>query len=413
MNKIIRSGLAIAAFLTVFSISGFSQKVKRTPFDVTNYVMNVSLVPAERRISATVDVAFTPLEDTRGVEFEMNGSLKIDSITRVDRTGSVSPAAKTSGRATVSAATGSVTFVQDQTGVSDLGPSVRIDLGDTVVKGTPMVLRFKYSGILDSAQGGPLQTKRLAHIGDSQGYLMYAARWFPFHDYAADRATADISISLPSGLQLVGYSDSPVTSIGGKYRFVQAKPGLIGNFAYGKYFSKTLRFGEYELQFNSRVSNDALIASYGETLGKAFDNYTKRFGAPEAGKRLIIAQIDDESLEYYSSLGMLFIGSRQFEEARDITTERLQREAAYQWWGLTVGLKSFDDAWLSQGLAEYSAFSLRESGMDNSKLDAMRRELLEKALTFEQTASLLRAPAIGCAGARTESWSSSVGLMSR
>ena len=90
---------------------------------------------------------------------------------------------------------------------------------------------------------------------------------------------------------------------------------------------------------------------------------------------------------------MLFIADQPFEEARDITHERLQREAAYQWWGLTVGLKSFDDAWLSQGLAEYSAFSLRESTLDGAQPDALRRELLEKSLTFEQTASLLRAPA--------------------
>ena len=61
--------------------------------------------------------------------------------------------------------------------------------------------------------------------------------------------------------------------------------------------------------------------------------------------------------------------------------------------GLTVGLKSFDDAWLSQGLAEYTAFSLRETQVDGAKLDALRRELLEKSLTFEQTSSLLRAPA--------------------
>lgn len=60
---------------------------------------------------------------------------------------------------------------------------------------------------------------------------------------------------------------------------------------------------------------------------------------------------------------------------------------------MTVGLKSFDDAWLSQGLAEYSAFSLRESELDGAKLDALRRELLERSLTFEQTSSLLRAPA--------------------
>ena len=50
------------------------------------------------------------------------------------------------------------------------------------------------------------------------------------------------------------------------------------------------------------------------------------------------------------------------------------------------------DAWLSQGLAEYSAFSFRESQLDAAKLDALRRELLERSLTFEQTSSLLNAP---------------------
>jgi hypothetical protein len=48
---------------------------------------------------------------------------------------------------------------------------------------------------------------------------------------------------------------------------------------------------------------------------------------------------------------MIFMANRLFEQSREITQERLQREAALQWWGLTVGLKSFDDAWISQGLA--------------------------------------------------------------
>ena len=153
-----------------------------------------------------------------------------------------------------------------------------------------------------------------------------------------------------------------------------------------------MRVKDVELQFYAKPGSDALIASFGETLAKALDYYTKRFGQSASGKKLTVVQIDDESLDFYSSRGMLFIGNRQFEEARDITTERLQREAAYQWWGLTVGLKSFDDAWLSQGLAEYSAFSLRETQLDGAKLDAIRRELLEKSLTFEQTSSILRAP---------------------
>jgi tetratricopeptide (TPR) repeat protein len=44
-------------------------------------------------------------------------------------------------------------------------------------------------------------------------------------------------------------------------------------------------------------------------------------------------------------------------------------------------------------LAEYSAFSLRESMLSGAQLEALRRELLEKSLTFEQTASLARVPA--------------------
>ena len=38
-------------------------------------------------------------------------------------------------------------------------------------------------------------------------------------------------------------------------------------------------------------------------------------------------------------------------------------------------------------------FRSAKARLDGAKLDALRRELLEKSLTFEQTASLLRAPA--------------------
>lgn len=402
MKNLLKTAIFAAVFVIFATIFAVGQQVKRAAFDVTNYVIDATLSPVENKLTATSDVTFTPLEDTRTVTFELNGSLKIDTITRVGAPGSnpaaTRPVAKKPAVAAAPTAAaqptpaGQITFVQDQVGVSDLGPSVRIDLGDTVTKGTPVTLRFKYSGVLNSANGGPLLNKRLAYIGDSQGYLMYAARWFPFHDYAADLATADITLNLPAGFQVVGFSDSAVIGTGGKQHFVQTKPGLIGNFAYGKYTPRTMRYGEWDLQFYTKPGNESRVSEYGETLGKALEYYAKRFGEPDSGKRLIVAEIDDDSLDFYSSRGMLFVADRPFEEARDATFERLQREAAYQWWGLTVGLKSFDDAWLSQGLAEYNAFSYRESTMDGAKLDNLRRELLEKALTFEQTASLGRAP---------------------
>ncbi|HEX9961411.1 MAG TPA: M1 family aminopeptidase [Pyrinomonadaceae bacterium] len=382
-------------FLSVFSV--LAQQVQRAPFDVTNYRMDVQLNPSESQLQAVADVTFTPLAETRTVAFELNGSLKIESITRVGSSStttapSTTTKSKTPAPTTTTTSQSQITFVQDQVGVSDLGPSVKIDLGDLIPANVPVTLRFKYSGVLATAEGGPLLTKRLAYVGDKNGYLMYAARWFPFHNYAADRATSDITISLPSGYQLVGYSDAPVNASGGKYRFTQSKPALLGNFAYSRYTPKTLRFADYELQFYTKPGSDPLVSVYAETLGRALEFYTKQYGEPDSGKRLIIAQTDDETLDFYSAPGMIFIADKFFDQSRQIAAERLQREAAFQWWGQSVGLKSFDDAWLSQGLAEWSALELRETGISNTKLEALQRETLEKALTFEQTASLMRAP---------------------
>ncbi len=396
MRAFKRHFLQLAMVAIAFVVPAFAQQIQRTPFDVKSYQITAELVPIENKLIATADVIFVPLEDTRSVSFEMNGSLKIDTIARVDQATPATVKAPAKGKAPTTTSpvmAGTITFVQDQVGVSDLGPSVRIDLGEQLTKGVPVKLRFKYSGVLNTPSGGPLLTKRLAYVGEDQGYLMYAARWFPFHDYAADMASSDITITAPAGMPVIGFSDTPVTSSGGKYRFTQTKPGLVGTFAFGKFVTKSLKMGEYELQFYTRPGSENLIASYGETLGKALNYYTQKFGNADMGKKLIVAQIDDESLEFYSSMGMLFLSNRQFEQERLITEERLQREAAYQWWGLTVGLKSFDDAWLAQGLAEYSAFSLRESNQTNSQAENLRRELLEKSLTFEQTASLVRAPA--------------------
>jgi len=377
---------AAIGFGLVPCFASFAAAQQRADLDIQNYKIDATLDPAGNSIKATADVTFIPLEQTRTVSFELNGSLKVESIT-------MPGAAAASKQKNATMPAGSITFIQDQVGVSDLGPNVRIDLGADAPANVPVTLRFVYSGVLNTPSGGPLLSKRLASIGDNDGYLMYAARWFPFHDYAADLATSNITITLPSGFQAVGFSDTPTAPAGGKFNFVTSNPSLIGTIAYGRFTPRTVRMGQFELSFYTRAGNDTLIQDYAETLGKALEYYTKRFGRSDMGDRLMIVEIDDESLNYYSSPGMIMMARRIFAENRDVTTERLEREAALQWWGMTVGLRSFDDAWLSQGLAAYSAFELRESTLSGARLYDLRRELLEKSLTFEQTSSLLRTPA--------------------
>ena len=250
---------------------------------------------------------------------------------------------------------------------------------------------------MQSPEGGPLATKRLAYVGTEGSYLMYAARWFPFHDYAADRATSDITIIVPTGLHVAGTSDEPVAPAVGKdgntrYRFVHKQPVLPGNFVAGQYITKALKFGRYDIQFYAKVGSESRIERYAEMMGTALQFYTQEYGQPAFGTRLVVAQIDDESMDTYSGLGMVFLASKLFDPSRPVPEERLQREVAFQWWGQTVGLKSFDDAWLSQGLSEWSAFALRESSLTGGALDNAQRDMQERALTFEQTASIARAP---------------------
>ncbi|MDX6270475.1 MAG: hypothetical protein QOD28_1698 [Acidobacteriota bacterium] len=381
-NSLSRFYVLAALAVTMFAAFASAPDVSAQPrggtrFDVTHYRIEAELRPAEHILRANADVTFTPLDTTRSVIFELNGALKVESVER-------------NGKPLTN-------FVQDPAGLESIGPNVRVDLGEVVQANTPVTLRFKWSGALVSAEGGPLVTRRLAYVGNEGSYLMYAARWFPFHDYAADRATADITVVVPTGFQVAGSSDEPPTQSAGaagttRYRFVHRQPALVGNIAAGRYVTRTLRIGGYELQFFVQPGSEGRVEHFGEVFGQALQFYSKQYGAPAFGTRYTIAQIDDESLEAYAAPGMEFLSASFFDPARTAKEERLQREAAYQWWGFTVALKSFDDAWLSQGLAEWSAFALRESSLTGAQLDATQRDMQERALMFEQSASILRAP---------------------
>ena len=382
LSRLFQGFCAIAA-LTMFSLLSVSaQQPAPQPagsrYDITNYRIEAQLIPEQHMLRAGADITIVPLEPTRSIVFEFNGSLKVESV-------------ESGGKALTG-------VVQDPVGVGAIGPNVRVDLGQVMPANQPVILRFRWSGALMSPEGGPLATRRLAYVGSEGSYLMYASRWFPFHDYAVDRATSDITLVVPTGTQVAGTSDDPVVGQTSakdgatRYRFVQRRPELIGNFVAGQYISKSLRFGNYEIVFYAKPGSENRINGYAELMGHVLEFYTKQYGAPLFGSRLVVAQVDDDTLDTYSGEGMIFLASRMFDSSRPMPEEKLEREVAYQWWGQTVGLKSFDDAWISQGLAEWSAFAFRESTLTGGALDSAQREQQERALTFEQTASIARAP---------------------
>lgn len=382
LSRLFTGFCAITAALVLTVVGASGQQPAPQPagshYDITNYRIEAQLIPEQHLLRAGADITIVPLEPTRSLVFELNGSLKVESV-------------ETGGKPLTG-------VVQDAVGVGTLGPNVRVDLGQVMPANQPITLRFRWSGALMSPEGGPLATRRLAYVGTEGSYLMYASRWFPFHDYAVDRATSDITLVVPTGTQVAGTSDDPVVAQSSakdgatRYKFVQRRPELIGNFVAGQYISKSLRFGNYEILFYAKPGSENRINSYAELMGHVLEFYTKQYGAPLFGNRLVVTQVDDDTLDTYSGAGIIFLATRMFDSSRPMPEEKLQREVAYQWWGQTVGLKSFDDAWISQGLAEWSAFAFRESTLTGGALDSAQREQQERALTFEQTASVARAP---------------------
>lgn len=378
--------IAILAIFTIF-IASFYPMYGKEPvpgtglqYDVINYRIEAQLDPNQHMLYAGADITFIPEEETRSVVFELNGSLFIESI-QYDNQPLTS-------------------FVQDSVGTSALGPNVRIDLGQVMPAGQSITLRIRWKGALTSPEGGPLMAKRLAYVGSGGSYLMYASRWFPFHEYASDRAMSDITIIVPTGMVVGGSSDKAIIPQQNDqtgtthFRFVNQQPVLVGNFIAGNYITKTLHFDNYEIQFFVKPGSENRVIAYGESIGRALKFYTKQYGVPAFGSRFIVAQTDDETLDTYSGSGILFLSSNFFDSPHPAPEERLQREAAYQWWGQTVGLKSFDDVWISQGLAEWSSFAVRETTLSQESLSSVQREQQERALIFEQAASIARAPGV-------------------
>jgi len=368
---------AAALFALFFALAPqiFAQTEQASVIDVIRYKINGELLPDSHSLKAQAVVTFKALKQTQSAVFEMNGSLNISSVK--------GPDGKTA-----------LQFIQDK--VNEL--NVKINLGQLYPAGAEITLTFDYAGPLATPEGGPIADTRLAYIGPEGSYLFYASRWFPFHGYAADRATSEINLTVPATWTVAGHSANPVTPVTNKdgrktFSFVETQPVLPGSFAAGQFITKTITSNGITIDLNVLPGSEARIQEFGQEIAQIVQFYNSRFGPFLLGSRFVIAETDDETLDYYAGAGIAFIAHKTLISDKALPIDDLAREVAYQWWGQAVGLKSFDDAWLSQGLAEYSSVLYRESQQSPAEFHETLSEIIELALAFEQDASISRAPA--------------------
>ena len=375
-TRTFRRAFSIALLALIFGAApGTLAQTEQSPsIDITNYKITAELLPDSHSLKAQSIVTLKALKPTQSAVLEMNGSLTISSVK--------GPDGKTA-----------LQFIQDR--VNEF--NVKVNLGQLYNAGSEITLTFDYSGALATPEGGPIADTRLAYIGPEGSYLFYASRWFPFHGYAADRATSDISLTVPGNWSVAGHSASPVVATPNKdgrksFRFVETQPVLPGSFAAGQFITKTINSGGMQLDLAVLPGSEAHLQEFGQEIAQIVQFYNTKFGPMMLGSRFVVAEIDDDTLDYYAGAGIELISHKNLVNDKVLPIDDLAREVAYQWWGQAVGLKSFDYAWLSQGLAEYSSVLYRESQQSPAEFHETLAEIIELALAFEQEASISRAP---------------------
>lgn len=338
---------------------GLGQSQSQRPrLDVDNYTIDAQVDPAGQTIRATAKVRFTPLDDATSLSFELNNALTLDSVT--DDAGRQVPASR---------------VAQDMT--------VRLSLAEPMTKGKPATLTFVYGGKLTGAEESPVWGIKFAAIHPDVAYFMYPARWFPVNDYTADRFTADLKVTVPSGFKVIGSGvETADLAADGKtaVRFQLNTPSFPGSFAIVKGDPTIIASGGINTTLYFRERKD-MAGAYGQEIGRAMEFLSGVYG-PLPNRNLMVIETEAGTPNGYSAPGILFLSPRGI--GSEVNTKLLANQVSQQWWGAQVSPTTRNHMWIQNGMARYSELLYTENISGAGALEDQVHDTFVEALTVEQ-----------------------------
>jgi hypothetical protein len=280
-------------------------------------------------------------------------------------------------------------------------------------------LRFRYAG------------KRIVRKVGNGNFFCQSFGWYPTYgmgryslttnEFAA-RSDFDITLRVPKKFEAVAVGTKVDERKEENYRVTRWKsdiPLAVAGFAFGDYKVHTETVGDVQVEIYANRSADDALASIellarmaksgstrtiglhalapsqlAEQMATEISNSLRvmeKFFGPYLYKKLAVTNIPYSygqgwpSLLYISALSFLDSTQRSQLGIRDniqLTDFFRAHETSHQWWGHTVGWKSYHDQWLSEGFAEFSGIlytMYRRNPKEYFRLFRKRREdLLHK-----------------------------------
>jgi hypothetical protein len=352
-----------------------AQELPKFDFRAIHYEIQATLRPADQSIMAEAKVELVAKAESRTILIQLHPDLHVESVRlAVD------------GR--------KLDFLRDSFSPLNL----EVTLPSAAQAGMHVTLLFNYSGTFSNDDDSPTKDVRFAWIDKNSTCLLLPARWFPLTDYPSNRYTAKFQITVPDNFAVVGTGQSSAPS-----SLAAEKPGDSGRSVYtftcddaapaGSFVAGDLRLSPVRAQgmaipVFAPLAAAATASPYGDELANIVTYFSSQFGALPS-PNLTLAQLPDGGVDGFSAPGVLFLSAHEW--STKVNQAELANLAAGQWWGNQVLAGTASDAWVTDGLAQYSAAMYIEHAQDAASYHRQLTDFAIGSVMFEDTSPIAQA----------------------
>ncbi|MFL6301840.1 MAG: M1 family metallopeptidase, partial [Terriglobales bacterium] len=346
----------VSALMTLPALAAEKPRVQ-----VDSYAINADLNPKTHHLLAAARLKFTALDDINSASFELNNALRPRVL---DEAGKPLPIERIS---------------QENL--------VRVNFPKTIAKGDTQTITFEYDGDLANADESPVEGLKLAYVGEPTSYLLYSGRWFPVVGYGVNRFTADINITVPTGMIAIGSGHAPSITSGtakqpGKttFTFSWTKASFPGTIIAGNFEPQTFKSGGLTVHTFFTPAKKQYVQAYADSATKAFEYFSSLYGPPPS-LDLNVVELPDDTLPTAWAPEIAGLASRAIQEKTNYRL--LANTIAHQWWGVSVSPASMQDAWLTDGFARYAQARYVEEAAGTAAYNEEIKDMSVGALAYD------------------------------